>query len=197
MEATVNEIDDMQAIATEAKEGFDLMARLEERPTRTMDVPVFTDEVLGEQHAAVSRDLEVAKLTSPDPEDYSGLAAEVQRLAKEVYATGFTVSLRAIPKIVVKKADRETRKALGIKGTPHPDIIEEFSEQYTARVLRDSISKVTDHKTGAVKTSLTVDEVRAFADFLPTGEYDKIDAAMSNLSLTAQISDAVTADADF
>lgn len=193
----MNNIDDIQTIATEAKEGFDLMARLEGRPTRTKDVPVYTDEVLGEQHATVLRQLQAAKLTSSNPEDYESLATEERILASRVYATGFTVSLRAVPRIVIKKADRETRKALGIKGTPHPDVVEEFSEQYTARVLRDSIEKITDHKTKSVKTDLTVDEVRALGDFLPAGEFTKIDTAMNDLSLTAQISDAITADADF
>lgn len=193
----MNEIDDTIQIANDARAEFNLMARLQERPTRTKDVEVFTDEVLGVKHAELTRDLATAKLTGADPEDYAQIEAELRTVAREVHESGFTVSLRAVPKVVIKKADRDTRKALGIKGTPHPDLVEEFGEQYTARVLRDSIEKVTDHKSKAVQREFTVDEVRALKDYLPTGQFEKIDEALSDLSLTAQISDAVTADADF
>lgn len=193
----MSNIDDLTTVASEAKAEFNLMDRLAGRPTRTSKVTVYLDEVTGEKHAARRAELDAAKQASDDPEDYSGLAAEVQRLTDELHRSGITFHLRATPDIVNKKADRDARKFLGIKGNVPAEQLNDYADQYTARIFADTVEQWTPHETGEVKTELTIPEALALKNFLPTGQYAKLDAAVADLNFKAQIADTVTADVDF
>lgn len=193
----MSNIDDIKTIATEAKGEFNLVQRLQNRPTRTTKQTVYLDEVKGAEHAELAKQLAKAKETSDNPEDYSGLEARVREIAREIHSTGITFHLRATPPIVNKRADREARKALKIKGNVPAELLNDYSDQYTARIFRDTVEKWVPHETGEVRTELTVDEALALKEHLPTGQYNHLDDAVAELNFQAQISDAVTADADF
>lgn len=193
----MTQIDELKDIASEAKTEFNLMERLRGRPTRTAEVTVYLDEVTGAEHARVATELAAAKLASANPEDYSGLEAQERELARKVRSTGITFHLRATPDIVNKKADRDTRKHLKIKGNVPAELLTDYSAQYTARIFRDTVEKWVDHETGTTHKELTVDEALGLKELLPTGQFDRLDSAVADLNFKAQISDAITGDTDF
>lgn len=193
----MTQLDELKDIATETKAEFNLMERLRGRPTRTAEVTVYLDEVTGAEHAKVASELAAAKLSSDNPEDYAGLEAQERELARRVHASGLTFHLRATPDIVNKRADREARKHLKIKGNVPAELLADYSEQYTARIFRDTVEKWVDHETGTTHAELSVDEALGLKELLPTGQFGHLDSAVADLNFKAQISDAISADADF
>lgn len=193
----MSDTTDFSNVVTEARGEFNLMERLHGRPTRTAKETVYLDEVAGAEHTALLAQLEAAKRDSDDPEDYSGLEARVRELAAAVRRSGLTFHLRATPPVVSKRAEREARKALNIKGNVPAELLEEYGDQYTARIFCDTVENWVDHETGTNHGRLTVEEAIGLKHHLPTGQYDRLDKAIAELDFKAQISDSVTADADF
>lgn len=191
----------IEETVTEARETFSLRERLMNRPQRTGEVTVFTDEVLGRKHQELSLQLEAARLVSDDSDESNERIAEIEKelreVATEVYKTGLTFSLRAVPEIVVKDVRRKTRKNLNIKGKIPEDRLEEFNDAFTAGIFSKAIEGFRDHESDAKVDTFTYQDARDLADYLPKSEWEKVDRAVGDIQFSNSISEAVTEDADF
>lgn len=185
----------------EARETFSLRERLMNQPQRTGEVTVFTDRVLGRKHQELTVQLEAARLVADDSEESAERIAEIEKelhdVATEVYKTGLTFSLRAVPEIVIKAVRRKTRKALNIKGKIPEDRLEEFNDAFTAGVFSKAIEGFRDHESGAKVDTFTYQDAVDLADYLAKPEWEKIDRAVGDIQFSNSISEAVTEDADF
>ncbi len=199
----MSDMTDANEIVAETKKEFNLMDRLKSRPIRTTEVTVFTDEVLGAKHMELAEKLAAAKVEAADPDssatddDYADLAAETKRVANLVAETAITLKLRALPPIVAEAAARTTRKTLGIKGQITADNSAAYSDLYTAQMISDSVETVKDHQTGQTMSGISPEEAQALRDYLPNGEFNKIDVAIGDLSVRSHIATTLSEDADF
>jgi seryl-tRNA synthetase len=231
---------DIDEIIEEAREGFDLRARLQGVRTRTKQVTVFTDDetgallggaedvlipgteivsgrrrwgVQGELDEIAHRAEALAKRLegSPSPEDEDALSAEAESLnaqrekltrkaaslIKKLRATSLTFTLRSVPELVVRDTRRKARNALGIKSKGIEGREEEFSLEYTAILLAASVDSWTDAASGQTFDELTVRQAKDLYDFLPVGQFAKLDRGMTELSMQASIGEYGTDSADF
>lgn len=191
------DIEDIQETATEARTSFSLRDRLMGRSQIEREVTVFTDEVSAERYSQLKVLIEAARLVEQPEEDIEALEAELKEVAREVYSTGLTFWLRAVPEIIVKDVRRKTKKNLKIKGPIPAERTEEYAEAFTATLLTKAVVKYKDHESGEVIPQLTFQEARDLDDYLPREEFKKLDNKLSELQYRNAISDAVTEDADF
>lgn len=203
----------VKEIADEAKSTFNLMERLRGRPIRTQEVTVYTDEVAGAEHEALAtrlREVEAlsAALVATDDEanlpeierldaQAASLRDEVKEAARAVEASGLTFKLRAVPPKIAELADKATRKHLGVTDNLSTEQVQDFVDEYTARLLKDSVEYYRDHATDTLVRQLTIEEARELKGLLPRGEFEKLDKAIADLSARAHISENVARDADF
>lgn len=212
------EEDEINETIEEARGSFNLTDRLMNRPMLHDVVTVFTDEVSGKKlggSEVITNQFGVPTSTrrwgilgeiheleqAPEEERDTKAIAKLKREAKALHATldksALTFTLRALPEIVVKDLRRKSKKSLKIKGAIPQERLEEFSEDFTARLLVDSVESFKDHESGETYSRISYNEARALDGFLPKSEYKKLDMALNDLQFKSQISEAVTADADF
>lgn len=124
--------------------------------------------------------------------------AQIPAALERMKASAFTFHLRTIPEVIIKDCHRKAREALGItKKGEDVSQNDEYLAEFTANFLVASTEKWVDHGAGKEFTSIDPDQVRAFADLLPRGEFTKIDTAMAELSMTTKIAQQVTDTPDF
>jgi len=131
-------------------------------------------------------------------EQYDGFSAKAEELRKEVYSSGYTVTLRSVPPIIEEDAHREARKILGIKQKGVADADQdEYDRVFTRVLLTKQVTRIVKHKNGAVRTSIDLDWSRSLLSLLPRGEKARLVGKMSELQFKNSISDSVVKSADF
>lgn len=234
---------EIATIQEEARDDFDLSARLSGRAERKKTVPVYSDAeageilgyavdqadgfgirsglriregLLGELDALEGEGTTLARLIEKNaeagvetadvdleraqaiPGEIKSLQAQIAKVRKRLKETSFDFTLRYLPEIIEKSVQRESRKALKIKGKGIPDAMEdEYKREYTAQMLAKSTEKWFDHETGEEHTSLSLEKARSFQRFLPPGQFARLDEAMVKLTFQAAIANSATDDADF
>lgn len=173
--------EEVTALVTEARGGFNLLDRLQGRSIREDTVTVFTDEVLGEKHAALEKKMAListqavglkklsdaallvglveesewlqtrADERTVDMDEYNKVDAEAVAVAKEIHESALTIKMRALPKVVKKDAHRRARKALNITSKGIPDA---QADDYNERYLAEllALSLVTIYDHQSKKT---------------------------------------------
>ncbi|WP_217182695.1 hypothetical protein [Streptomyces sp. AC495_CC817] len=146
-----------------------------------------------------------AEIPDVDNDRVKEITAERAKLTKQIDAlkerlkgTGIEFHLISLPKMIQKKVKRETRQALGLKAKGIPESRqEEYDDEYTARILSASVEKWTDHENGETSSSLSVQQAKDLEDFLPEGQFPRLDRACVELTFEAAIADGSVDDADF
>ena len=119
-------------------------------------------------------------------------------LLKKLDSTALVFTLRAVPGLVIRDARRKARKNLNIKAKGiSADQEEAFQLEVTNIVLAASTVQYVDNKSKQTIPTLSVEDATALRDYLPVGQYDKLDIALAELSLEAQIGNHATDSADF
>ncbi|MFT4258048.1 hypothetical protein [Microbacterium sp.] len=123
---------------------------------------------------------------------------ELAAVRKDLESTAFEFHLISLPSIADRKARREAKVALGIKGKNIPEAkADDFNAEFASRLIAASVEKWVDRQTGVTYTGITPEQVNDLRDWLPIGQYARIDTAVSELSFQAAIADGATDNADF
>lgn len=171
-------IGEMDALEAEGKA---ILTRIEEEEKAGLE----PTEGLAEQAVAVG---EKAKSFGP----------KIAALRKKLDESALVFTLHAVPDFVIRDARRQARLALGIKGKGIPDAqAEDYGLEYLAQILSASTGSWEDHLSGEKHSRLTVQQAKELRDFLPYGQFDRLDAAMTELSFQAAIDNSVTDNPDF
>jgi hypothetical protein len=168
--------------------------------------------VLGRRRWGVLGELEEAQLSAKallDSDDVSeekvaaleAKAAELTKksktLLRKLEKTALHFTLQAVPDLVIRDTRRKAKQFLGIKGKGIDGREEEFALEYSALLLAASVKEWKDGSTGQTYTSLTDEQARDLRDFLPQGQFNRLDTAMLELSFETQIGNHATDSADF
>lgn len=216
---------EIQAVVTEAKEGFDLKKRLQGRALREAHITLYLDETTGEElgeasDTPITNDFglvvrrvvvregvlgDIADLGAADgdetPEDRekrATLEARKTELLARLEQTAITVHLRAVPPLVVTDVRRSTKLALDIKGKNIPDEREEeFNLAHNARLLAAALVSIRDHESNTINSKPDLDDATNLADYLPFSEYARLRTKMTEVLFKNAVAEAVTDDADF
>lgn len=139
-----------------------------------------------------------------DLDEISALEKEREELSKKAAAllkkldkTALVFTIRAVPELVIRDTRRRAKQNLGIKGKGIEGREEEYSLEYTALLLAASVEKFVDNASGETYTSLSEQQARDLRDYLPAGQFAKLDNAMIEVSFEAQIGENGTDSADF
>lgn len=162
--------------------------------------------VRGEQDALREKITEALKADQISDEEVGRLKAEnaeleakAAKIQKQLDKTAITFTLRAVPNIVLKDAQRKARQNLGIKikGGITPEQVEDLTDEAFAVVLNVSVVSWIDAADGTLRHSLPLEDARALKKYLLAEEWAKIERAIDELQSFKAIGDRVTADADF
>lgn len=131
-------------------------------------------------------------------EEIAKLTTERDKLTAELTATAIVVKMRAVPPIIQKDTRRQAKATLGIteKNVPE-DKMDEFSIAQTAHLMMVMFQSVTDNASGETNTGITFDEAIALMDYLPSGQYERLDTMMGQVQLTDSISRSIEGQEDF
>lgn len=209
--------DEIDAEAEKAKADFDLIARLQGRTFRQTRVTLFTDEPTAEKLGGTDATKgalglsesvrrwgvlgEIDELRAAGDEaslekipELEARAAELRELLDE---SAMHVTLQAIPEIAWKVIQRDSRKKFQDKQTKKvpEDRIDEYEDHNVACLIRDMV--VSIETVDGIKKSVTEDEAKAFAEYLPASEYQKLRDAILEVQFRSAIDSSITDDADF
>lgn len=160
-----------------------LLGRLEEVRLRA--------EALAKQEVVDEEEIAALEAESAD------LTAKVKPLLKKLEKSALVFTIRAVPDLIIRDTRRKAREALGIKNKGIQGKEEEYSLEYTAILLSASVASYVDNATGKTHAGLTVQEARDLRDYLPAGQFPKLDKAMIDVSFEAQIGHHATDSPDF
>lgn len=126
------------------------------------------------------------------------LQAEVTELTAELAKTGLTISMRAVPPVIQKNTRRQAKEKLGIteKGIPE-DRTDEFNLSQLAYLMTVMFQSVTDVESGDVNTATSYDDAMALIDFLPPGQFERLNETMGRVQFTDAISRSIEGQEDF
>ena len=151
-------------------------------------------EALGKQEDLDEDDPEIAALEK----EMSDLQKKAKTLLAKLDKSALSFTIRAVPELVIRDCRRKAKQNLGIKGKGVQGQEEEYGLEYTALLLSASVEKWVDHASGDTHLSLSEQQARDLRDFLPAGQFARLDAAMIEVSFEAQIGATYgTDDADF
>jgi hypothetical protein len=210
---------DVQAIADQAREEFDLGAELRGRSRRTKTVRVYMDEVAGERLGGAELRDAVSEFGMPTKEmHYWGIvgermklddkkdAAQIKALNEEAAAlqktlddSALDIELTSVPKLVKDDANRAARAALGIRERvteSHPRV-DEFIDENDAQLLQRCVASITKVGTGAKNKGLSIESARNLREMLPEWEWQKINEALKSLLYEKVIASAAVENPDF
>ncbi|MDF2506260.1 MAG: hypothetical protein K0Q52_119 [Microbacterium sp.] len=215
---------EIQQIADNARDSFDLGTRLRGRSKRTKKVRVFTDEVTGERlggHEMVEEINHLGlRMTKPrvwglmgdiiklqatpksaeeNAEQIAEMKKEVGALARTLEESALDIELRAIPRVVKKDAHRAAREALGISEKISPDHAryDDYVDEHDAQILVRTVVSIFDAEDDQLRKGITVENARALKELLPEWEYAKISRALNELLWQNSIAEKAVEDADF
>lgn len=143
-----------------------------------------------------------AERTNEINEQLTTEAAEVvekiTELREQMRKSSMTFTLQALPDIIVRDMRRKSKAALDIKGKNIPeDREDEYLLEYTAQMLSASTQQFVDHESGDTFSELSVEQAHNLRDFLPPGQFPRLDRAMVELSIEVAISNQATDSPDF
>jgi seryl-tRNA synthetase len=229
---------EVDTIVQEAREGFDLRARLAGTSKREKTVTIYTDadtgsklggaedivlpgteivsgrrrwgvqgqlDEISQRAEALAKQITDGKVSDEEAGDEiatletkrAELTKQAEKLLKKLDESALVFTLQAVPDLVVRDSRRIARKNLGIKAKGIEGREEEFSLEYTAVLLAASVASWTDKLSGDTFDELSVDQAKQLRDFLPVGQFSKLDRAMVELSMEAAIGNYGTDSADF
>lgn len=203
--------EQVKAVAEEARDDFDLISDLRGLSKRTATVTVYTDEVLGEKHGklkaqidglrALIKPVEGITLSQDVVDETTAQIEKVQpaldAAREELEKTAYVFTLRAVPPIAEKVIARDVRKSLGVKGAIPEEKLEDWADLYTAHLVSQQTQELVQRRSGRTKSTLSVDEARALAQFLPKYEYAKLKRSVDDLQVKNAIGELATSSADF
>jgi hypothetical protein len=149
--------------------------------------------------ADVKKALDAVKAASEShSERKAELEGKIAELTDELKRTALVVSMRAVPPVIQKNTRRQAKEKMGIteKGIPE-DKTEEFNLCQAAYLMTVMFQSITDNETGAVNTETTYDDAVALMDFLPVGQFQRLDEAMGRVQFTDNISRSIEGQEDF
>ncbi len=210
---------ELDEIAAVTKKGFDLSARLKNRGLRRVTLTLFLDEdkgaqlgraedifdvmgnVVGHEREGILGQIEALG----DEKESAAVKSELAKLTKkrdeliaELAKSGITVKLQAVPPIISNDCRRKAKEELGIKEKNVPaDQTEEFNASFTAHLLSVTIQSVTDNETGAINDKVTLQDAKQMMDYLPAGQFARLDEALARIQYTDAISRSIEVQEDF
>lgn len=208
--------EDIQEVAEEAREGFDLKGFLQSRTFRTDSIRLYTDEVAGTA-LGDARDEDktvfgtkigterirygiLGEIDALDPEEDGEKIADLKAAAAELKATleatAITLALQSVPQIVNESATRHAKKALGIKGKVPEDREDDFYAHRDNHLFSNVIKSVS-LPSGETKPKLTPSEVGDLRSYLPSSEWTRLVVAITELQFKQAVGTAAVSDADF
>jgi hypothetical protein len=139
------------------------------------------------------------KLDNADiDERIAELEAKRDELVKELERTGLTIKLRAVPPIIEKGTRRQAKVTLGINEKNIPDDKkEEFNIAAMAHLMAVMFQSVTDNESGEVNEETTYDDAIALMDYLPPGQWHRLDNQIGKVQFTDAISRVIESQEDF
>lgn len=198
----VNDIDPevtslIDGITAEAKKTFSLGDRLENRGYREDTLVLYTDDEHAYAHSVVAAKLQQATLRG-DEDAVANLTSQLEQLAELTRASRVTVTLQAIPAIVLKDIKRKARKAFVKKGPIPEEKLDDYLEVFNHYVVGSCIRRVVD-ADGAVDETNWLDHnnVKKLEDFLPGSEWQKLWDKVEDIQFADKIGQLATSDPDF
>lgn len=219
--------DPAEEIVSKAREEFDVLAVLQDRPMRTRSIRLFTDEPLGEkiggrEYVADVNEFglpvkklrtwgiigEIADLNveyAKNPTDavkrkIAALKKQVKTLSDELQSTAFEMELHDVPGIVQDVAERFARKVVGIKGRLPEEgdpLYDEYNRERDAQLLTHMVTSLKNNATGQTNIGISVENARALKELLPRSEWLKVIIAMIELLQERAIAQQGIEDLDF
>lgn len=178
--------------ATGRKIRTGLIGKLDEITERAKSSVLLLDE------DADDYDERVAEINAMIGEESDAITAEITALQEKMHESSMTFTIQALPDVIVRSITRKAKAALEIKGKGIPEALEEeYALEYTAHFLSASTVQFTDNASGETFRELSVEDAKALRDFLPAGQFPRLDRAMVELSIEAQISNQATDTPDF
>ena len=131
-------------------------------------------------------------------EEIATLAARRDELVAELTATAIVIKMRAVPPVIQKDTRRKAKDTLKITEKSVPDDkMDEFSIAQTAHLMMVMFQSITDNATGDTNTDITFDDAVALMDYLPRGQYERLDQMMGQVQFTDSISRSIEGQEDF
>lgn len=167
----------------------------------------------GKMQAHAAYNMNVAKMSEEDAaeakKNLDAIVAGFDKQLKTLYKrkdeliaklteTGLTVKLRAVPPIIQKDTARRARKTLGIeeKGIPE-DRKDVYYIAEQAHLMTVMVQSVTDNSTNISNDEMTYDDAIAMMDFLPPGQWERLNDAIFRVQFTDAISRSIESQEDF
>lgn len=126
------------------------------------------------------------------------LKSKIESVKERLKATSHIFKLHSLPEIIKRDIKRKTREELGIKGKGIPEARQEdYDLEYGVQHFIAAVESWTDVEKGEAHTELPLTRARIFRDYLPEGQYPRIERALLELSYEVAIGNAATDDADF
>ena len=134
------------------------------------------------------------------------IAGEITRISEEypkimarLNATAYTFELQSLNKDEMLKVGKEARLSAGIKGNNKvPAKLEDkVAKAGTDILLQKSVKRWADHSAKLAFTELTREQAAVFREMLPATEYERLDKAITDLSIQRQIAESITDTPDF
>lgn len=198
----VNDIDselasEVKDIVGEAKKTFSLGARLENRGYREDNLILYTDDEHAYAHAVVAAKLKAAELAD-DQDAVATLTEQLANLAELTRDSKITLTLQAVPAIVLKDIKRKARKAFVKKGPVPEEKLDEYFDVFNHYVVGACIRRVVD-VDGAVDETNWLDHnnVKILEDLLPISQWEKLWAKVEDIQFSDKIGQLATSDPDF
>jgi hypothetical protein len=202
--------DSIEQIVSEARKGFDLKDRLEDRTRAEGTHTVFTDDKLAKQVVetataiAVAKSLSVpavkdannkvlAKEVKPDQKLIAELTEAKAKLVEELRATSFTFHFSAVRQALVDRANAQAKAKLA----ENPDDTEASDAYFFAILFADAVTKVEDHAAGESATSIDLEDALALRDELEPGEWLQLNAAFNTVQFQNSVAHQITDSPDF
>lgn len=129
---------------------------------------------------------------------YEELEARRVELLGELIGTAIVINMTAVPNVIQKDTRRRAKETIGIteKGVPD-DRKAEFNLAQTAHLMTVMFKLVTDNETGDANDVLSYDDAIALMDYLPLGQFRRLDQMMGQVQFTDAISLSIEGQEDF
>lgn len=211
--------EDIEEEIKEERQGFDLIDRLVNRPKRKPEVvTIYLNEELGQElgfakdvhnelGVKVGRvregirgeiDEELAKPENErDEKKLKSLVARAKKLVAQIEKDSLTFTLQWVPPIVEEVIDRETRKAMKVKGNVPQERKREYMDIWLDHALRATVVSIVDNRDGSVKDKISVAEARALRHYAPKDQKPRLDGALGKLINRDVLSKEALDTADF
>lgn len=197
-EFDMGEVTDLvEGISTEARKTFSLQERLENRGMREDTIVLYTDDEHAYAHSAVAAKIEEARKAGNE-DAVAQLEEKLEQLAELTKESAVTITLQAVPTIVLKDIKRKARRAFVKKGPIPDEKLEDFLDVYNHYVVGACIRRVVDAE-GAVDETNYMDHnnVKRLEDFLPMSQWDKLWNKVEDLQFADKIGLLSVSNPDF